>query len=186
MATHYQVLGIAAGATHDEIKRAYHRMARRHHPDIHSGAPATTVDAARERMAAINAARAVLGDPARRQAYDTHLGHLRSSTASPGNGQETGPPPEYPDWFEPDDEVAAADLEEDMAADTGRSPAQLVVFVPVGLAALAVVSFSLSVVTSSTGLFGLSLALVPLALVAFLIAPFVAMASRSRSRPIDD
>ena len=31
--THYHVLGVPASATYNEIKSAYHRLARKHHPD---------------------------------------------------------------------------------------------------------------------------------------------------------
>jgi hypothetical protein len=77
--------------------------------------------------------------------------------------------------------VAAAHLEEDVAPAGRAGPAQLLVFVPVGLAALAIAAFALSVVVSSRALFGLALALVPVTLVTFLAAPFVAMAGRSRA-----
>lgn len=63
--THYEVLGVAADAEADEIRRAYLRLARRHHPD-HRGDP--------ERMQAINAAWQVLSDPVRRRSYDESLG----------------------------------------------------------------------------------------------------------------
>lgn len=176
---HYDLLGVPFGATHDEIKRAYHRLARRHHPDTHSGAPAATVEAARRRMAAINAAWAVLGDPVRRRDYDAGLGRHRASQPPPAH--ERASQPEYPEWFEPDDEMAAAHLEEDLDDGAGRSAAQLVVFLPVGLAATAGVSFALSVVTGSPGLFALALVLVPITVVAFLAAPFVVMAGGPRS-----
>ena len=49
MATHYDVLGVAPGATAEEIQRAYRLLALRHHPDV---AP----DADQSAMAAINGA----------------------------------------------------------------------------------------------------------------------------------
>ncbi|MDQ6797237.1 MAG: J domain-containing protein, partial [Actinomycetota bacterium] len=58
---HYEELGVAPSATHDEIKRAYHRQARRHHPDAHCQAPAAIQASARRTMVEINAAWAVLG-----------------------------------------------------------------------------------------------------------------------------
>jgi len=62
--THYEVLGVRAGADLDEIRRAYLRLAREHHPD-HDG------DA--ETMQAINAAWRTLSDPGRRRRYDEVL-----------------------------------------------------------------------------------------------------------------
>lgn len=59
---HYETLGVARDATDAQIKRAYRKLAGRLHPDREGG------DA--ERMQAINAAYAVLGDEARRAQYD--------------------------------------------------------------------------------------------------------------------
>lgn len=59
---HYEILEVARDATDDEVKRAYRRLSSQHHPDREGGDP--------ERMAAINRAYEVLGDPARRAEYD--------------------------------------------------------------------------------------------------------------------
>jgi DnaJ-class molecular chaperone len=62
---HYQVLGVKPGASADEIKRAYRRLARQYHPDRTGG------DKAKEtRFKQISAAYDVLGDAARRSQYD--------------------------------------------------------------------------------------------------------------------
>lgn len=36
MANYYTILGVANDASEDEIKAAYHRLAKRHHPDRHA------------------------------------------------------------------------------------------------------------------------------------------------------
>jgi len=183
--THYEVLGVGPGATHHEVKRAYHRMARRHHPDTHGPASAAVLDSARRKMVDINTAWAVLGDPDRRRDYDVGLGH-RPYRPDPGTGTRRGvpdPPEGYPEWFEPDDTVPAADLEEDLCESGHRGPADFVVFVPVGMAALAVAAFCFSLVVQWPALFVFSVMLVPLAVVSFLLTPLVVIATRVRSRP---
>lgn len=63
--TLYDELGVRPAASATEIRDAYRRLARRHHPD-QGGRDAAT-------MARINEAHRVLGDPARRAAYDASL-----------------------------------------------------------------------------------------------------------------
>ena len=176
MATLYDHLGVSQEASHEEIKRAYHALARRHHPDAHAGADTAVLDEARRRMVVINGAWAVLGDPDRRRAYDAAVDRTRTGREERGRGEE----PRYPEWFEPDG-VAAPDLEED-PADAGRRsvPGDLVVFLPVGLVALAVGLFAFSVLSESQAMFGAAVALVPVALVAFLAMPLVVLL---RGRP---
>ena len=64
--THYDVLGIAADADAAQIRAAYRRAARAHHPDTHGEASAG-------RMAEVNHAWQVLQDSARRREYDRSL-----------------------------------------------------------------------------------------------------------------
>jgi len=65
---YYRLLGVRPTATRDEIRRAYRRLARQVHPDTN---PEWEDDRdANARMAALNAAYAVLRDPARRTKYD--------------------------------------------------------------------------------------------------------------------
>lgn len=194
MATHYEVLGVTPGATHDEIRRAYYRLARRHHPDAHSQASPAIQDAARRTMVGINAAWAVLGDLKGRSRYDAEVTPPPRRAATSAAHPDDGPPmpPGFPnwvepdDWFDPDEAVPAYRLEEDFD-DGVRGPAeQLIVFVPVGLAALAVVTFAFAMVVQWSALLSVSFLLAPLALVSFLAAPFLAMATKVRSRPSPD
>jgi molecular chaperone DnaJ len=61
MADLYGVLGVASDATPEEVKRAYRRLAREHHPDAGGD---------EERFKEIARAYDVLGDPERRARYD--------------------------------------------------------------------------------------------------------------------
>jgi len=58
----YAILGVGQDVGTDEIRSAYRRLARQHHPDLVGGSA--------ERMAALNRAYALLGNPERRRQYD--------------------------------------------------------------------------------------------------------------------
>ena len=61
MKDHYQTLGVERGATDEDIKLAYRRLASQHHPDKGGD---------KERFQEIQQAYAVLSDPMQRQQYD--------------------------------------------------------------------------------------------------------------------
>jgi molecular chaperone DnaJ len=65
----YEVLGVPRTASSEDIKRAYRRLAREHHPDVNQGNPE-----AERRFKEINLAYQTLSDPARRRQYDTFGG----------------------------------------------------------------------------------------------------------------
>lgn len=64
-ADYYDVLGVPRNATAEDIRRAYRRMAREHHPDLNPNDASAS-----ERLKRINAAYEVLRDPRKRSAYD--------------------------------------------------------------------------------------------------------------------
>ncbi|MEM7326826.1 MAG: DnaJ domain-containing protein [Actinomycetota bacterium] len=72
-ATHYEILGVARQADHEQIRRAYLAAARRWHPDRHSGKPAAEAAKAEQAMRRVNQAWSVLGDRASREAYDRQI-----------------------------------------------------------------------------------------------------------------
>ncbi len=63
---YYEILQVSPGAEQEVIEAAYRRLARKYHPDVNSDPSAPG------RMKQLNAAFAVLGDPTRRAAYDSH------------------------------------------------------------------------------------------------------------------
>ena len=73
----YKTLQVDAEAEDEVIQAAYRRLARKYHPDL-----AETPEAA-VRMAAINAAWEMIGDPAARSAYDAAKAAERATAANP-------------------------------------------------------------------------------------------------------
>ncbi len=76
---YYEILGVAKGASSDEIKSAYRQMARKHHPDIDKTSGADV------RFKEIGEAYQVLSDPQKKQSYD-QFGHAAFNRGAPGGG----------------------------------------------------------------------------------------------------
>ena len=84
---YYQVMGVARGASQDDIKRAYRKLARKYHPDV------SKEKDAEEKFKELQEAHEVLKDPEKRAAYD-QLG------ADWRQGQDFRPPPDWGKGFE--------------------------------------------------------------------------------------
>ena len=62
---HYEVLGVSRDASPEEVKRAYRRLARQHHPDTNQDDGGAEAE-----FKLVAAAYEVLSDPDRRRNYD--------------------------------------------------------------------------------------------------------------------
>lgn len=80
---YYEVLGVAKGASADEIKKAYRRLAVQHHPDKEGGNE--------EKFKEANEAYDVLKDAQKRQRYD-QFGHAGVGGSGGGGGASGGNP----------------------------------------------------------------------------------------------
>src|SRR3989338_2272052 len=81
MKDYYQILGVPRGASADEIKKAYRRLARQHHPDMNKGDKK-----AEERFKDISEAYSVLSDDEKRKQYDMFGNTQFGCGPSPGGG----------------------------------------------------------------------------------------------------
>ncbi|MBC6699930.1 DnaJ C-terminal domain-containing protein [Hymenobacter puniceus] len=84
---YYKILGVEKTATADQIKKAYRKLARQHHPDVNPNDPN-----AERKFKEVNEANEVLSDPDKRQKYD-QLGsdwQRYQQAGAGGSGRSTG------------------------------------------------------------------------------------------------
>ncbi len=84
---YYKILGVERGASQDQIKQAYRKLARKYHPDVNKEADAENL------FKDIGEAYEVLKDPEKRTAYDQFGANWRE-------GQDFEPPPNWDAGFE--------------------------------------------------------------------------------------
>ena len=87
----YNVLGLSRGADDKEVRQAYRRLARQHHPDVNPDDSASE-----EKFKAINEAYSVLSDPDNSRRYDRygenreHADRVQESQARYRHGRGPG------------------------------------------------------------------------------------------------
>ena len=83
---YYEVLGVAKTASEDEIKKAYRKLAMKHHPDRNQGEASK---GAEEKFKEVKEAYEMLSDAQKRAAYDQH-GHAGVDPNMRGGGDGMG------------------------------------------------------------------------------------------------
>jgi len=78
---YYKVLGVSKGASADEIKKSYRKLARKYHPDANKGD-----STAEEKFKEISEAYNVLSDDKRRKEYDDARSLFGGGVRMPGSG----------------------------------------------------------------------------------------------------
>jgi len=86
---YYEILGVPRDAKPDDIRRAYRKLARKHHPDV---VPPAERAQAEEEIKAVNEAYEVLRDPKKRQRYDALGANWKAGDdfAPPNGGMPPG------------------------------------------------------------------------------------------------
>jgi DnaJ-class molecular chaperone len=87
---YYSTLGVAKTATEKEIKQAYRKLARKHHPDVNPGDKS-----AESRFKDLNEAYEVLGDPAKRKKYDELGANWRAYEQAGASGGQGFDPSQF-------------------------------------------------------------------------------------------
>jgi curved DNA-binding protein CbpA len=182
----YEVLGIRNGSDPAEIRRAYLALARRHHPDAHTGDGPAARARAETRMREINDAWALLSDPERKRRYD--------ATVEPGSGgpapggvrdvpssgwhprsEDTGWMADFEAWRQETDDAVPPE----QAPSAARS--SLTIF-PVALFAVSIAAGCVAMVLQSRPLLAVSFVGVAVAALLFLLLPMLVMAQRPGRR----
>ena len=104
---YYAVLGVARGASDEEIKKAYRKLARKYHPDV------SKESNAKERFQEVAEAYETIKDKEKRAAYD--------GLGSFDPGQDFRPPPDWQERYSSGgaDDLGGIDLS-DLFASLGR------------------------------------------------------------------
>ena len=90
---YYKVLGLEKSATPEQIKKAYRKLARQHHPDVNPDDKG-----AEQKFKEINEANEVLSDPEKRKKYDQFGADWQRYQQQPGGAGRGGQPGGGFDW----------------------------------------------------------------------------------------
>ncbi|MBK8726506.1 MAG: DnaJ domain-containing protein [Holophagaceae bacterium] len=123
----FEILELLPGASMEEIKAAYHRLAKQWHPDRFSGDQKA---AAEDRFRLLSESFNALKDPDKRRAFEDQFGKQTTASAAPEPKRTAIPERTADDWFgEAKDSLTHGDLERAMGLiqyairlDAGKPP----------------------------------------------------------------
>ena len=85
---YYHILGVSKTASADDIKKAYRRLARQYHPDLHTGSKKVEME---KKFKELNEAHEVISDPEKRKKYDQYGGEWQQAEAFARARQQSRP-----------------------------------------------------------------------------------------------
>jgi len=83
---YYEILGVKKNATQEEIKKAYRKKAKAHHPDKQAGKNSEEIKKSEEEFKSISQSYEVLSDPNKRELYDQYGEDLGKNRQQRGGG----------------------------------------------------------------------------------------------------
>ena len=169
--SHYDVLGVDPEAAPAEIRKAYLARARRVHPDFHTGDDPATRARAEQQMRALNEAWAVLGDDARRRAYDQGLEDRRTEVR---RSRPAGTPsPDFVPYIDDDTDYSA--LLDEAGPGNGATIPRAAQLAPIVLFGVAIFAFSAGLVTGLSAVYAVAVVSLVLSGLSFLLTPALAV-----------
>lgn len=172
---YYARLGVAATATHQELRTAYLTLARANHPDRFDESGR---DRAQSKMQEINEAWSVLGVAHERTAYDAQRADAHPPGASTASGPKRGRT-----HFRAFDDDPIHRVEEDLDPTPLRGSKPIprwVAMAPVGLVSMAAFIFALGVLVNASAIIAVGVMAFVLGAVGFVMLPLIVMSRAER------
>ena len=179
----YDVLGVGPRSGPSEIRQAYLALARRHHPDAHTGEGPAARARAEARMREINDAWHLLSDPERRRRYDETVEPDGPAPAGARTVPAAQCRPRRDDtaWMD-DFEAWKHDVDDEVPPDPPSAARSTITILPVGLFAVSIAAGCVAMVLQSRPLLAVAFVGVALAALLFLLLPMLVMAQRPGRR----
>ena len=172
---HYNTLGVIPTASAADLRAAYLKLARKHHPDKFDGQERGLAEA---RMQQINEAWNVLGVAHKRREYDAKQPTRTKQRPAEASGQRRGHA-----HFRPfdDDPIERNDVDLDARPIAGsKGIPRWVAFLPVLLVVFGIVTLAFGTMVNANGVFALGLLAMGMGAVCFLMLPLFVMSRAER------